>query len=270
MTPRYVVIHKNRGETPLEALGKWQSENPALASLPASYAGRLDPMASGKLLVLLGDECRNKERYTELDKEYEIEVVLDLSTETGDALGLPLYVNVKTFPERTDIHQAIKAMLGTHSVPYPTFSSKTVNGKPLFMYALEGALNTIQIPEHDETIYKVKILKMEQVSVVALRNAVTETLKDVPRSDEPSKAPGADFRQDVIRAGWRALFDHISERKFIVLKLRVTCASGTYMRTLASRIAKELGTDALALSINRTKIGTYGAFGPFHLWTKTY
>lgn len=270
MVPRYVVIHKNRGETPLEALEKWQIEHPKLASLPASYAGRLDPMASGKLLVLLGEECKKQAEYTGLDKEYVIEVVLDLSTDTGDALGLPTYTGTVTHADKTKAQPAFAAVTGTHTVPYPTFSSKTVNGKPLFMYALEGRLDTIRIPEHDETVYGIKLLNVEHLPAYELQNRITKTLAEVPRSDEPSKVLGADFRQDVIRAGWRALFDRMSKRDFTILKLRVTCASGTYMRTLASRIAKECKTEGFALSIERTRIGNYTNLGPFRFWTKRY
>ena len=270
MHPRYVVINKKRGETPLEALRKWHAGHPRYASLSASYAGRLDPMASGKLLVLLGDECRKQGAYTKLDKEYMIEVVLDLSTDTGDALGLPSYVGSSIHPDKAAVRSALAATIGTHTVPYPAFSSKTVGGKPLFLYALEGTLETIRIPEHDETIYGLKLLSMQNVAASELKERIVETLKKIPRSDEPSKELGADFRQDVIRAGWRALFDHMPERNFIILKLRVTCASGTYMRTLASRIAEELGTEAFALSIDRTKIGSYKQFGPLRFWTKKY
>lgn len=270
MTPRYVVLDKKRGETPLEAIERWQASHPRFASLPASYAGRLDPMASGKLLVLLGEECKKQDEYTKLDKEYVIEVVLDLSTDTGDALGLPVYSGIKTHPDKSALRSALAAVTGTHTVPYPAFSSKTVHGKPLFMYALEGALDTIAIPEHEETVYAIKLVAARDLPARELQERIGEALKDVPRSDEPSKALGADFRQDIIRAGWRALFDRMPERDFTVLKLRVACASGTYMRTLATRIARELGTEGFALSINRTKIGRYGKFGPFSLWTKTY
>lgn len=227
-------------------------------------------MASGRLLVLLGEECKKRDAYTGLDKEYVIEIALDLLTDTGDALGLPSYAGHMTDPHKAAVRNALTAVTGMHMVPYPAFSSKTVNGKPLFMYALEGTLGSISIPEHDETIYRIKLMKTRSVPVHELRERITETLKEVPRSDEPSKALGADFRQEVIRAGWRALFDRMPERSFSVFTLRVTCASGTYMRTLASRIAKGFGTEAFALSIDRTKIGTYKKAGPFSLWTKKY
>jgi tRNA pseudouridine55 synthase len=41
------------------------------------------------------------------------------------------------------------------------------------------------------------------------------------------------------------------------LTLRVSCSSGTYIRTLVEDIGKELGCGAYAIDLQRTKIGTY-------------
>jgi len=264
MHPPYVIIHKSRGETPLAAVEAWKREHPELASLRTAYAGRLDPMAEGSLLVLLGDECKKQDTYTGLDKEYEIEVVLDLSTDTGDALGLSSYEGRVTHP--TTLKQALRAVTGTRLVPYPAFSSKTVGGKQLFQYALEGTLDTIRIPEHEETVYRIGHLKTAELATGALRERIEDALRVVPRSDEPSKVLGADFRQDAVRAAWRSLFEVLPERTFTVLTLRVASASGTYMRTLSGRIAQEFGTQGFALSICRTRIGAYRKLGPLGYW----
>ncbi|MES2226116.1 MAG: hypothetical protein V4480_04920 [Patescibacteria group bacterium] len=269
MTPRYVVLEKPRGQTPLETLVAWQALHPQFSTLPASYAGRLDPMASGKLLVLLGEECKKQGEYRKLDKEYEIEVVLDLSTDTGDALGLPAYAEVDTNPDRK-LREVLKHLEGAHMVPYPAFSSKTVSGKPLFQYALEGTLDTITIPDHEETIYQIRLRSLERLTRAGLQERIDTALVSVPRSDEPSKELGADFRQDVIRAGWRVLFAAMPERSFVVLRLRVSCASGAYMRTLASRIGESLETRGFALSIRRSRIGVHNRFGPFRIWAKKF
>lgn len=251
---RFVTIDKRVGQTPLAAIEAWRQAHPAYADIPASYAGRLDPMASGKLLVLFGDECKRQERYTALDKEYEIEVLLDIATDTGDVLGVPSYTGTSW---TGDVGGALRAMRGTHRVPYPAFSSKTVAGKPLFLYALEGTLGTIDTPRHDETIYRIELLGRTEVSTCALLERIQRLLSHVPRSEEPSKRLGADFRQDAIRAAWQEVFSTIPDRPFTVLRLRVACASGTYMRTLAGRIGMELGSSGIALSIHRTRIGRY-------------
>lgn len=268
--PKYVVLEKPRGQTPLETIKHWKEANPEFADILASYAGRLDPMASGKLLVLLGEECKRKDAYIGLDKEYEITVVFDLSTDTGDTLGLASHNIAETHANAAGIKMALRNLTGSHLVPYPAFSSKTVNGIPLFLYALRGQLNEIMIPEHVETIYKMEVLKLEQVSKDILLERIESGLQVVPTSDEPSKLHGRDFRQHEIREQWKTMFAEMAERDFSVLTLRITCASGTYMRSLAARLARESGTTAIALSIERTKIGRYRRIGPFGFWTKQY
>jgi tRNA pseudouridine(55) synthase len=270
-TPRYVVLEKPIGQTPLETIEAWRSARPKRANIPATYAGRLDPMASGKLLVLLGEECKKRDLYTGLDKEYEIELVLDVSTDTGDALGMANISSGQTHPLRKEILESVRSCIGTHTIPYPAFSSKTVSGKPLFLYALEGTLDLITIPTHEETIYKIAVQKQSTLSKEQLQKRISDTLSLVPRSTEPSKVLGADFRQDEIRTKWNELLSSLpDERTFTTLTLRVTCASGTYMRTLASRIASELSTRGFALSIKRTKIGRFKKFGPISFLLDTF
>jgi len=268
--PKYVVLEKIRGETPLTCIEIWKQEHPEYKDVPASYAGRLDPMAEGALLVLLGSECKKQKEYTKFDKEYEIEVLLDLGTDTGDTLGLPDYKGTFTPLYNARILGAIKKTIGTHSVPYPIYSSKTVAGKPLFLYALEKKLDTIVIPEHEETIYRISGITFNTLTNSELEKRIVDGLMHVPRSDDPTKALGADFRQDVIRSGWKLLLESIPQRTFVVVRMHVVCGTGTYMRTLAGRIGKELGTEGLALSIKRTKIGTFKKFLGIPFWSKRY
>jgi len=162
----HIVVYKEIGETPLQAIEKWQERCPEYQTVPATYAGRLDPMASGKLLVLIGDACKEKDTYMKLDKEYEIEVLIDISTDTGDVLGMPVYSGNQTILTRPTLASALKSVLGTHSVPYPAYSSKTVAGKPLFLYALDGTLDSIEIPTHSETIYSISILSSDRKKVL--------------------------------------------------------------------------------------------------------
>ena len=261
---KHITLHKEIGETPLAALSKFKENHTEYMNIPASYAGRLDPMAEGKLLVLFGEECKKQKEYTGLDKEYEIEVLLDIETDTGDVLGMPLYKAKETKPSKEEILKALLSQKGTHIRKYPRFSSTTVNGTPLFLHTLLG--NNVEIPEHEEHIYSIRLKRSTIISSTSLMKRVLGTLTKVPRTTETSKALGEDFRQDAIREAWQTLFTSLPDREFIVLKLSVVCGSGTYMRTLAGEIGKSLGTSGLALSIKRTKIGKYWK----GFWTTSY
>jgi tRNA U55 pseudouridine synthase TruB len=83
-----ITLWKEIGETPLEVLENFKEENPKYKNEKFAYAGRLDPMAEGKLLVLVGDTCKEREKYLNLDKEYEFEILLGFKSDTKDLLGM--------------------------------------------------------------------------------------------------------------------------------------------------------------------------------------
>ncbi len=265
------VIEKEIGETPLAALTKWKKEHSEYETLPASYAGRLDPMASGKLLMLFGDECRKQKRYTGLDKEYEIEVLLDVGSDTGDVLGVVSYADKETIPTESALAAALLKERGAHLVAYPVFSSKTVNGTPLFLHALTGTLGTIEIPKHIERFYRIEHRGTDAYARETLKKRIHDLLLRAPKTNESSKRLGEDFRIDAVRASWERAFGAAPARDFTVVRLRVVSGSGAYMRSLAGRIGETLGTKALALSIRRTKIGKYVSIGDrFGFWSRSY
>lgn len=65
---------------------RFRAENPQHKETKMTYLGRLDPMAEGLLLVLSGD-TRDKNKFLDLDKTYEFEVLWGVSTDTYDVLG---------------------------------------------------------------------------------------------------------------------------------------------------------------------------------------
>ena len=265
---KYVVLEKKIGETPLHCLEQWRAQHPNYATTPLTYAGRLDPMASGKLLILIGDECKQAKKYQNLDKEYKIEVLLDIGTDTGDLLGLSTPHTQQTKVHTTHLQQVLKQEIGVYEHPYPAFSSKTVGGKPLFQYALEGTLDTITIPTHQETIHALQLETPYTFTTGELNMYIQNFLAKVPHSTHASKALGADFRIASVTKAWQHTLR--TKRAFVILPITATVGSGTYMRTLAQRIGTALNTSACALSIHRTIIGKYSTIGPFSIWSKKF
>jgi tRNA U55 pseudouridine synthase TruB len=153
------------------------------------------------------------------------------------------------------LSSVLKEEEGAHLRKYPAYSSKPLGGKPLFLRALTGALTEEEIPEHLEVINSIKYLGSYALSVAELKKGIEEFLSNVPKNDEDSRQLGADFRIREVRASWEALFTDMRMREFRILRLRVSCGTGAYMRTLAGRIGEAFGTKGLALSINRTKLG---------------
>ncbi len=251
---KWVVIDKKVGQTPLQAIEAFKKWYPGYSEAKMAYAGRLDPMASGKLLVLIGEECKVQEKYHALDKEYKVEILLGVKSDSGDVLGLIQSCPELEIPRHTVI-RTIKKMRGLFAVPYPKFSSKTVNGKPLFQWALENKLNEITIPTQEGYIYKIRIDTISRLSGDEIVKTAREKIRSLPTVTEKSKALGADFRRESVEATWEEFLAHNNSREFLLINIMCICSSGTYMRSLAEVIGEKLGTGALAYSIHRTEIG---------------
>src|SRR3990167_5802419 len=80
-------LYKKLGETPRERLERLRVEKPHYAHEVLSYAGRLDPMAEGGMLCLVGSANKHREEYLNLSKEYTLDVLFGFSTDTYDILG---------------------------------------------------------------------------------------------------------------------------------------------------------------------------------------
>jgi len=253
MIQKYYSINKSEGQTPLEALETLRSREGIDVLVPMTYAGRLDPMAEGLLLILVGDECKNKDKYLGLDKEYEIEVLVGISSDTGDILGI-----VKKQAEISDfrfenlskelIGSKVAELVGRRFEKYPAFSSKPIDGKPMFVHAKEGTLaemNNDEVPQKEIEIYSIDLIGTEIIEQTKLVEIALSRINKVK----------GDFRQDKIINSWQSLHD--ANVKFSAIKLRVKASSGAYMRTLAQKLGESLGTKALAWKIKRIKIGQY-------------
>lgn len=254
--PRYYTTEKQLGETPLQALERLRREKRLPKEIPLAYAGRLDPMASGKLLILVGDECKVQEKYHALDKEYIFEILLGVSSDTHDVLGITTGSD-PVHPSRANVKAVLRELVGTITLPYPHFSAKTVQGKPLHMWTLEGKLDTIALPTKTSKIHILSLKTIRTIDTGALGREIAEKIESVPTVTDERKALGRDFRRTDVRASWGTVFTSYPNETYTILTIRCVASSGTYMRTLASIIGEKLGTRGLAYSIHRTRIGRF-------------
>lgn len=251
--PTTAFIYKYVGETPLDALERFRLDQVVLAQqksdqnlvtfwseIPMTYAGRLDPMAEGLLLILIGEECKNKEKHLGLDKEYEVEVLFGMTSDTYDTLGIVKATSGAEFnvpPNFAKIN--LKKYVGVYTQPYPAYSSKSVNGKQLHELARTDELPDA-MPTKEVQIHSIEMLGTSTIEDPDLKTRVLANVAKVT----------GDFRQAEIKDGWSLI-----QGTFPVMLIRVSCSSGTYMRSLAHRMGQDAGCGAIALSIKRTKIG---------------
>jgi tRNA pseudouridine(55) synthase len=246
MTNNYVLnIYKPISLTPLDAIHKLRQKFPELENETLAYAGRLDPMAEGVLLVLVGDECKKRKEYERLKKVYEVEILWGVSTDTYDVMGLITDINTQAHPK--DVLAASKSFIGKQLQPYPPYSSARVNGKPLYYWARENRLDKIEIPSKEVEIF--------DITYIGERSVLgKEILKEI--NQKINKVQGK-FRQDEILNKWHNILLEISDFEFRISNISVSCSSGTYMRSLAYEIGKTLRIPTLAYSIKRTQVDRF-------------
>lgn len=232
------IVWKHLGETPLEALERVRKEEGILSSVPMTYAGRLDPAAEGKLIILVGDECKNKESYSAKDKTYIAEILLGVSTDTHDLLGMPTLGAEKKITQEM-VTQFVDEYVGTKMQSYPAYSSKTVDGKQLHAHAREG--NDVALPEHEVTLYSYENLNLDTCESEDVLTRVGELVAEVR----------GDFRQKEILESWGNI---TLPEKLSFVSITITVSSGFYVRQFAEDLGKSLGVGACLYSLVRTEI----------------
>jgi tRNA pseudouridine55 synthase len=240
-----ITVNKPRGLTPLQTIQLFKQKFPNYQNEKMSYAGRLDPMASGLLILLVGDQNKKRNEFESLQKTYEFELLLGITTDTYDALGLITAVSPPQPNTLKQCAQLLPLFIGSYEQAYPPFSSMHVLGKPLYYWAREGKLHDIKIPTKTVTIKSLEIISM---SLIKSPDLVTNEVNAI-------KQVSGDFRQAEIIKMWRTLVK--KNQSFPLTTCRTTVSSGTYIRSIAHEISKRLGIGGIAYSINRTQVGKY-------------
>ncbi len=243
--PGVHLLQKNLGETPNEAVLRFKDQNPEYKDVSMTYAGRLDPMAEGLLLVLSGDAVYEKEKYLDLPKTYEFQVLWGVSTDTLDILGIAEKSDRVSVPGVDSLCKKLEESIGKFEQIYPVYSSRPVNGKSLFQWAREGRIKEIDIPKHDVELYSAEYVGRETVRAQDL-------LKNI--LDKVGLVKG-DFRQEEITKRWKEVLG--GNHEYVVDTIRIKVSSGFYVRQFVSDIASSFGTSATTFHIKRTQIGDY-------------
>jgi len=109
----------------------------ALGASKGGHAGTLDPMASGLLVVALG-QCTRLLEYLPLEpKEYEFTVTFGTGTDTFDAMG-KITASSDVIPSRDILVDVIKDFCGKIEQIPPQYSAVKIGGTPAYKMARNG------------------------------------------------------------------------------------------------------------------------------------
>ena len=123
------------------------------------HAGTLDPMATGLLLLCIGEATKFSRFLIEADKAYVAELVLGESTDTYDADGqITVKKSIKGITNES-VEKALSNLRGAILQKPPMFSAKKIKGKRLYKLARQG--KEIEREELPVKIYKNKLLELK-------------------------------------------------------------------------------------------------------------
>lgn len=244
MSEHPYLIDKPLGATPLEALDMLRRARPELAGAKLAYAGRLDPMASGLLLALHGPLLQRQEDYWELPKEYEATMLVGLQTDTYDLLGIPRRGSSVDVPAQR-LMVAAHGLVGKMYLSVPLFSSHRQKGKPLFAWAREGIPGDVEVPVRRMAVSQVDVTDSGTLDHRQLFALAQQCITRVR----------GDFRQEQIMNAWRELLQEPAT--WPTVKLRLSCSSGTYVRSLAHELGRRLGGAGMLLELRRFRVGQW-------------
>lgn len=123
--------------------------------IKVGHTGTLDPFATGLMIIVVGKECKNAERYSKLDKIYEATIHLGQTSSTGDPEGEITPVDSRQ-PSREEIEAVLEQFKGVISQTPPMYSAIKVNGERAYKLARKG--EAVEIPSRQVTIYKLELL----------------------------------------------------------------------------------------------------------------
>ena len=246
-TGKVLNLYKKLGETPRERLERLRADRHEYETEVLSYAGRLDPMAEGVLLCLVGSANKMRDAYLDMNKEYTLDILFGFSTDTYDVLGRIIEKGDTAGITKKDITQALNEFRGNVSQEYPPYSSKTVEGKSLFAWARAGALGAMILPRRTVTIYDITLENLYKVKEPQLFAYIEGGVGKVQ----------GDFRQEEVLYDWKRALSPKGGREFPCATVKIACSSGTYARSIANGVGEMLKCPALALHILRTKVGEF-------------
>ncbi len=127
------------------------------------HAGTLDPLASGLLILCTGTCCKQVETLMNLDKEYEVVLMLGATTASYDLETEPQSFGPYDHITAEAFQQVAQCFVGTLLQQPPPFSAKYVEGKRAYQLARAG--KKITVPAQPVTLHWVRLDRFDPPQV---------------------------------------------------------------------------------------------------------
>ncbi|MGE5300950.1 MAG: tRNA pseudouridine(55) synthase TruB [Acidobacteriota bacterium] len=151
-----ININKPSGITSLQAVTKVKR---IFGVRKAGHTGTLDPMATGVLLVCLGEATKVSRFLLDMDKKYRARVKLGERTDTCDAEGRVVERKDASSVTEDQLVNVVKMFEGEITQRPPMYSAVKVHGERLYKLARKGI--EIDRPERRVRVYDLKVTAVQ-------------------------------------------------------------------------------------------------------------
>ena len=150
-----IIVDKEKGKTSFDEIRDIRKK---YNIKKVGHAGTLDPMATGVLIILVGETTKLSDYLMNHDKEYIATLKLGKKTDTGDSEGK--IIEEKEIPNlsKENVQNVLNTFIGKSKQIPPMYSAIKVNGKKLYELAREG--KEIERQEREIEIYSLEIIKL--------------------------------------------------------------------------------------------------------------
>jgi len=152
MKETLLLIDKPKGITSFDVIRELRKK---LGVRKMGHAGTLDPLASGLMIIGIGENTKELARLVKLPKTYEVSVRLGERTTTGDLEGEVIEKKEVGECNKEKIQEVLKGMVGEHNLPVPRYSAIKVDGEELYKKARRG--EDFEPPTRSMEIYSIDL-----------------------------------------------------------------------------------------------------------------
>ena len=211
-------------------------------NLKVGHAGTLDPLATGVLLVCIGNACKRAQEFQDHDKEYLAGICFGATTPSYDREKEVDRLYSTEGISRESVAAMLPSFLGEQDQVAPLFSAKMVDGVRSYELARKMYREGAALDEAAAELLNIGHISINEIELVSW--GVTGEADGVSGG---SVADGASSRINVAAIP--------EELPYAII--RIACSKGTYIRSIARDAGERMGSGAFLLSLCRSRSGSF-------------
>ena len=223
-------------------------------NLKVGHAGTLDPLATGVLMVCIGNATKRAEALQARDKEYIAGISFGATTPSYDLEKVPDCRFSTDAVNEASLRKALKSFLGEQEQIAPLFSAKSIDG--------------VRAYELARKLYKRQALTQYQSELIRPARIRIDELELLSFSESGNMLHAPDFDPDysgmtedeILRAKEKNSRINVVDARSLglpVAEIRINCTKGTYIRAFARDLGEALDSGAFLSYLIRTRSGDH-------------